>query len=318
MKPITPFRSKILLIITALMLGLSIKDAAAAENFRTDKTNETHNGTFAILQVPFNHNVKQHDASYAISPDAVLYKLKQKQKISLIDVRNPENFERLHIAGSLNIPLHAVKTKAFLRSFAVVLINAGFQYSLLLSECRKLTDLGFKAYILDGGLLAWNRKGGRLVGDLFALQDMKTVSPRVLLEEKDFKNTLVIDISPVLTEISRQLIPYSRHLPVYTEPGDWFQMLNGIIPDHKNRPFLSVLVFSEIGDGYDEVNKILADLNVNAFYLQGGVAGYNKYLQDLLLSRLPRRSRIKTNRKCRSCGGEIEEKIVTKGREWGK
>ena len=94
-----------------------------------------------------------------------------------------------------------------------------------------------------------------------------------------------------------------------------FKKLNRIIADHKNQPFLSVVVFNETGDGYDRANKILAGLEVNTFYLQGGVAGYKRYLEDLLLSWLPRDSRIKTNRKCRTCVKEIEENIITEIRK---
>jgi len=148
------------------------------------------------------------------------------------------------------------------------------------------------------------------VGDLFALEDMKTVSPRIFLREKDCENTLVIDISPVQTEISRQLLPISRHIPVSAGPGEWLRKLNRIITGHKNQPFLSIVVFNETGDGYGRANKIFSGLNVNVFYLQGGVAAYKKYLEDLMLSWRPRDSRIKTNRKCRTCSEEIEENTL--------
>ena len=315
MKSIITFRSKSLLITAVLVLGLSFQAPTAAENFTSYKSNETYNSISAIAQVLVNRTLKQPDASFAISPDAVIYGLEQKQRLTLIDVRTPEDFERLHIPGSLNISLQAVKTKDFLKSFPVVLINEGFQYNPLQSECRKLTALGFKAFILDGGLIAWERKGGRLVGDLFELQDMKTVSPRILLQAKNYETTLVIDISPVQTEIAKQLMPYSKHIPVAAEPAVWFGEFKRIITVHKNQPFLSVVVFNENGDGYDRAVKILTGQGVNAFYLQGGVAGYKKYLEDLMLSWLPRDSRIKTNRKCRTCGEEIKEKIITKVRE---
>ena len=298
---ITP-RSKSLLITTVLILGVSIQ--AAAGNFTTYNMNEPFNNISTIPDVLSHHQHEQHDASFAITADAVRYKLRHKQKISLIDVRNPEDFERLHIPGSLNIPLHAVKTKVFLKSFAVVLINAGFHYRGLHSECRQLANLGFKAFILDGGIVAWERKGGRLVGDLFALQDMKTVSARVFLQEKDCETTLAFDISPVQTKIAKQLMPYSRHLPVSAEPGQWFRKFNRALTVHKNQPFLSVVIFNETGNGYDSVSTILAGQGVDAFFLQGGVAGYQKYLDDLMLSWLPRDRRIKTNSRCRTCSGE--------------
>jgi hypothetical protein len=73
---------------------------------------------------------------------------------------------------------------------------------------------------------------------------------------------------------------------------------------------LSVVVFNETGDGYSSVSKILAGAGANSFYLQGGVAGYKKYLEDLMLSWRPRDSRIKTNRKCSTCSGKIEENTL--------
>ena len=311
MKFILTFRSKSLLITAVMILALSIQISAAAGDHGTNRTNETYYSVSEISEKLYNRKPKQYDASFAISPDAVLYKLKQKQKISLVDVRNPADFARLHIPGSLNIPLHAVKTKVFLKSFTIVLINAGFHYSPLAAECRKLKDRGFKVFILDGGLPVWKRNGGRIGGDLFALAEMQAVSPHVFFQEKDFENTLVIDIAPVQTELSRQLIPYSRHIPVSAEPSIWLRKLNRIIAGHKNQPFLSVLVFNETGDGYDQAHKIFAGLDVNISYLQSGAAGYKRYLEDLLLSWLPRDSRIKTNRKCKSCVEKIEENIIT-------
>jgi rhodanese-related sulfurtransferase len=309
MKFIITFRSKSLLITTVLILALSIQAPAAAGTFTTYKTNEANNSISEIPEKLFNRKPQQHDSSFAISPDEVFYKLKQKQKITLVDVRSPEDFARLHIPGSLNIPLYAVKTKVFLKSFPVVLVNEGFHYSPLQSECQRLKDQGFKAFILDGGLPAWKRMANRLVGDLFALEEMQMVSPHVFFQEKDCQNTLVIDISSVQTEISRQLMWNSKHLPVPADPAEWARKLDRIIASHKNQPFLSILVFNETGDGYARANKILAGLGVNAFYLQGGVAGYKQYMADLMLSWLPRASRIKTNRECRTCSEEIEELI---------
>ncbi len=308
-------KTKSILIISVLMLTLSIQVSATAGSHRTNNSNESYDSISEIPGNLCNRNPKQRDSSFAISPDEVLYKLKQKQKITLVDVRNPEDFARLHMPGSLNIPLYAIKTKFFLKSFIIVLINEELNFSRLETECRKLKDMGFKAFILDGGLDVLKQKRSPLVGDLLALEEMKVVSPQVFFREKDCENTLVIDISPVQTEISRQLMPNSKHIPVPSNPGQWVRRLNRIITDHKNQPFLSVVVFNETGDGYEGVNKILAGIGVNAFCLQGGVTGYKRYLEDLMLSWLPRDSRIKTNSICRTCSEKIEENIITKARE---
>ena len=309
------FRPRCILITTVLILGLSIQAPAAAENHRANNTNESYYNISKLPEKIFNRRPKHHESFFAISSDEVLYKLEQKQKITLIDVRNSEDFVRLHIPGSLNLPLHAVKAKAFLRSFEIVLINEGFHYSPLESECQKLRGQGFNVFILDGGLPAWMHKGSPLAGDLYALEEMQAVSPQVFFREKDYKTTLVIDISPVQTEINRQLMPYSRHLPVSADTDGWVRKFKRIIADHKNQPFLSVVVFNETGDGYGGASKILTGNGVNVFCLQGGVAGYKRYLENLVLSWLPRDNRIKTNRNCRTCIKEIEENIIMEVRE---
>lgn len=308
-------RSKALLITAVLILGLSIQAPADAGNHRTNKTDKSYTSFSAIPEKLFNRKPKQHEASFAISPDTVQYKLRQKQKITLIDVRTPEDFTRLHIPGSINIPLHAVKTKFVLKSFLIVLINDGFQYSLLATECLKLRDMGFKAFILDGGLYTWNRTGFRLTGDLFALGDMKTLTPRRIFREKDFQNILMIDISPVQKEASIKVMPSSKHLPFPDQPDEWARKIERIIASHKNQPFFSILIFNETGDGYNRANKILTGLDLNIFFLQGGVAGYRRYVKDRMLSWQPLDSRIKTSRKCATCVKKIEENINTEVRK---
>lgn len=253
-----------------------------------------------------SETIKNRDSSLAIPVEVALYKLRQRQKIALVDIRKREDFERLHIAGSMNIPLYAVKTRLFLRSFPVVLINEGFHYRPLEKECRQLADLGFKVSILDGGLPAWKGKGGRLEGDLFALKEMRAVAPQIYFQEKDYENNWIIDISPVQSEVSRKLMSWSKHMPLLANPEQWARKLRRIIENHKNQPFLNILVFNETGGEYGELDEIAAGLGVNTFYLEGGIAGYKRYLESLSLSWRPRNSRIRTDTACETCREEIE------------
>jgi rhodanese-related sulfurtransferase len=308
-------KSKYHLIAAVLILGLSSQVAAAVKDHRTNWTNQSYYSPSKIPTKIFKHKLKQQDPSYAISPDAVLYKLKQNQKITLVDVRSREDFKRLHIPGSLNIPLHAIKTKGFLKSVAVVLIHEGFQYSLLATECRQLTDKGFKVHILDGGLPAWKRSGNKLAGDLFALDTMQIVSPHELIQEVDYENILLIDVSSSKSNFSRQWMPHSEHLPGSSDPGEWLRRLDRLIKSQKNQPFFTILICNETGDGYHNLNKILTTVGINAFFLQGGVVGYGRYLEDLMLTWQSRDSRIKTSRKCRTCVKEIEKKSIPEFRE---
>ena len=70
--------------------------------------------------------LKKCQAAFAISVESVLQKSKEKQEIILVDGRKSDAFEKFRIPGSINIPLYAVKTKAFLRTKLLVLVNEGY------------------------------------------------------------------------------------------------------------------------------------------------------------------------------------------------
>ena len=283
-----------------VLLVLSVSALTAAE---TNATNAY------ISQIPLElitRDSRQYDASFAVSVKTILRKLKQKQPITLIDIRGAREYERLKIPGSLNISLHTIKTKTYLKPSLIVLINKGFGYSKLEAEGRRLVELGFKVSILDGGLPAWKRKGGPLVGDLFALNDIKTVSPRVFFREKDYENTLAVDISPQRTEASSQLIPYAKQLPILEDADEPLKELRQLVAKYKNKSFFSVLIFNASGEQYTKAEKILSRMGLDAFYLQSGLDGYHKYLESLLLSWKPRGSRMKTVNNCKPCGEKSE------------
>ena len=108
--------------------------------------NQTNAAYKAINNIPAEiifHKAKQYDSSLTISVKTVLYKLKQKQSITLIDIRGAREFERLKIPGSINISLYAIKTKTYLKPSLIVLTNQGFGYSNLEAEGRRLAELGF-------------------------------------------------------------------------------------------------------------------------------------------------------------------------------
>lgn len=182
-----------------------------------------------------------------MSVEAVLYKIRQNQKVSLVDVCSREDFERLHIPGSVNIVLHAVKTKNYLKLTPVVLVNEGFRYAELENERRRLLERGFQVSVLDGGLSAWYRKGGKLVGDLFALDAMKSVSPRVFFREKGYKNTLAVDISPTRSEASSRLVPYAQHINALGDKDDLAEEIKTLLHKNKTGPFRSIIIFNENG-----------------------------------------------------------------------
>jgi rhodanese-related sulfurtransferase len=243
--------------------------------------------------------LKNPDHSFLVSAKSVLHKIKRKQKIILVDIRNPGEFERISIPGSINIALHFIKTKAFLKLEPLVLINEGYQDSQMEKECKHLRNKGFNAAILTGGILSWHRKGGRLKGDLFALNGYNKISPRIFFQEKDYVNQMVLDVSKEHTQISKQLIPYATHMPFFNNPN-----LGDIRAVAVNKGDIKYfLIFNENGKHYEKIEEILQKEGLeNTFYLKGGLNAYERYLQHRVLSRQPRNSRIKRIDQCRNCG----------------
>jgi len=271
--------------------------------------------------------LKKHDSSLTVSVESVLYKLKQKQNITLVDIRKPEEFEKVRIPGSINIPLHAVKTKNYLKLQPVVLVNNGYQYTLLEKECKNLNKKGFKAKILKGGLNSWRKRKGPFAGDVFAQKELNRVSPRAFYQEKNYANQVVIDVSKTQTKESKKLIPCAIHIPFLDNPAELDILLSGVSTEgkkhlnlralsvsavnkktaskQKNNPFISILIFNENGNGYEKVEKTIEKSGLNnVFYLKGGLKGYKKYKEHLALSRQPRSSRLKTINRCKNCGKE--------------
>jgi rhodanese-related sulfurtransferase len=277
-----------------LLMGLAIGISAADNTPSTKIPDELIAG-----------KLKKHDAALAISVEAVLYKLKRSQPITLVDVRRRQAFERLHIPGSVNIPLYAVKAKAFLKFAPVVLVNEGLRYSELQNECRRLAERGFKVSILDGGLPAWERKEGKLVGDFLALDAMTTVSPKDFFRAKDYTSTQVLDISSKRSHVASQLLPYAKHFPVLDGSKASMAGLRKLIT--MNNPFHSIIIFNETGEGNKKAKTIMRRRGVQTYNLAGGIAGYQNYLEGLVLSWKTRDSRLVTVGNCKPCGKKSEE-----------
>jgi hypothetical protein len=67
---------------------------------------------------------------------------------------------------------------------------------------------------------------------------------------------------------------------------------------------------NETGEQCEKAENMMNRIGIESFYLQGGVVGYKKYLNGLMLSWKSRDSRVKTVSNCRLCGENVEEKTT--------
>lgn len=246
---------------------------------------------------------KVHDASLAVSTAAAMTGLKNKT-LTLIDVRPAAEFAEFHIPGSLNIPLHAVKTKTYLKAKPVVLANEGYGVEALETACRRLQADGFDAGILDGGILAWKSKGGAVLGDPFALAAINQVPAWEFHREKDYAGQILIHATAAEEKSTLPLPSNTVSLPLL-ESGQAVRQLKTMIRKAGSAAFATLLVFTDTGKENPRLQRLLAAEGIHqVFFLEGGLQGYEKQLQYNLLARQPRAKRTVRSDGCRSCPRE--------------
>jgi rhodanese-related sulfurtransferase len=111
--------------------------------------------------------------------------------VFLIDLRDGKAFQRYHIPGSLNMPAHTLKTKTFLKSRNLILVNEGHKYKMLETLCLNLREAGFsKVSILAGGLNQWQKQVAPLQSDLLAHLD--EITPAQFFPVRDYEHCTLL------------------------------------------------------------------------------------------------------------------------------
>lgn len=246
--------------------------------------------------------LQKRTLAFTISVEAVFHKLREKHPPILIDVRSKDQFEGVNIPGSINIPLYAIKTKTYLTSTPLILINEGYTYEPLGRECAHLRKAGFQVWIINGGLYYWKQRGGPLHGDPFKQRELNRVPPPIFFTEKEYEDWLIIDISASKKSKASSLIPRSIHIPCSDNRALFAAALKKTIAHHKSNPLLSVLLFNERGEGYEAIEETVQKAGCGeVFFLQGGLEAYNRFVTNLTLIRQARENSKKTIKKCINC-----------------
>jgi rhodanese-related sulfurtransferase len=243
----------------------------------------------------------------SISIESLLQRLKEKQEPILVDVRDTREFSTFRIPGSLNIPLFALKTKTFLKSKLLVLINEGHSYKKLMDECAVLSEAGFTISILDGGLYQWKRKGGPLEGDVFAQRGLDKISPRIFLAGLGQENWIVIDASESGNPDAGHPNIRRIHIPFANSPEEFIPRLRSATEKQTNKDFMSVLLCDEKGKTYEEIERHIQAAGIsNILYLEGGLEGYKAFEQRQIRlwqrkDNLGATTNGRPDKNCRSC-----------------
>lgn len=203
--------------------------------------------------------------------------------INFVDVRLPEEYARYHIAGSINIPLHMVRTKEFLKIIPVMLINDGRCTIELENTCRELKQSGFKnVSVLDGGLFAWHASQKPLEGDLIELSRLSHMSAEELFEVRASTNWTVIEMSASgKNNDIRSWLPAN----IITVPVNSMATVSStVLHLRKKNPQVKILLMADGDDTYQRVDAQLKKSGIasGVLHLDGGIKGYRAHVKNQL------------------------------------
>jgi rhodanese-related sulfurtransferase len=290
-------RSARYFVIAVVVLLLSIPGPLAADEAST---------TAGIPEELIAGSPIERDFTLAVTATELLHRAKQNRRMIMVDVRSPEEFERLRIPGSINLPLYAAKTKAFLKTQSFALVSAGCEWRDLESECKRLQQSGLKPSILFGGIVAWQSQDGPLEGDRLLVATYKEIPAHLFFHEKDYKDIKVFDVSAKPVPDAQNLI----HGNVYVENiGNLVKLARQCSPAYR-----TIVLFNENGEQYETFDAVLKRAGIStAFYLKGGINGYRNFIENTPLSWKSKAERVVTLGGCGTCSRvSIEDEQINR------
>lgn len=194
----------------------------------------------------------------------------------LVDVRAPADFELYRIPGSLNIPLHLLKTKAFLKQANVVLINEGRSSQELERACNDLQTAGFRRVnVLAGGLNGWRLDGGELIGDVAAQRALDRMDPDEMLAERAYTDWLVLDFTNGKRKDVYRWLPAN----VVRVKGAPDAIRQGLAQKRKTITAIRVVAVADTDADYARIEPAIKKAGVKGvLYLAGGLKAYGEFV----------------------------------------
>jgi rhodanese-related sulfurtransferase len=195
------------------------------------------------------------------------------QSPALIDIRSADKFRLGHIPGSLNLPLFTVKTKSFLQSRSVVLLNEGHDDRTLLAEANRLRSLGFSGVrVLQGGLCEWLQHSGPLAGEDIDAIELSTISPEQFLRVHAQPGWLVINVGA-----PGDSTKWPDKMPIRTVSCDGTQFSENLASAILDGSSVErVLLVNATGTSYEAVKPFVRSTTLPVFFLGGGLIAYEK------------------------------------------
>lgn len=201
----------------------------------------------------------------------------------LVDIRDPHRFSENSIRQSINIPVHRIKAKPFLKSKKIILLSDGYERVNMIKACKTLSETGYDAHVLEGGLVSW-LEGAKDVQGLYMDERLYSIPPDKFHNESRYRRWIVIDLT---TGLSKKLMPYIdtiHSFDHYPNAQELNKLIKRMAKTDQDIHDLSIVVIDSDGMGFGGFKQwrksILPQLEVNnLFYMASGLAGFEDFAQ---------------------------------------
>lgn len=194
----------------------------------------------------------------------------------IVDVRNESDFQQGHIANSINIPLHQIANKRFLKKKNILLVNNGLPQFEMGQFCQILKDKGFeRVSIMRGGVHNWLGQDLPLAGIGYQKQLFDVIKIEDFMMDYDNKLIQIVNITSD-NEPSQRIVPDAKLITL--DKLSYEGQLRALIADKEETQKQIVVVLTEHDFFYSKSllkGKILKDI----YYLLGDKALLNKFKQ---------------------------------------
>lgn len=226
-----------------------------------------------ILSALFGNNVvvASGDRTCLIVPQELSQHIK-KNDVQIIDVRSSAEFLNYHIKGSINLRLHEISSKSFLKRKHLIIAGSGWDEDTLTMLCRKefRQKLGSKISVLDGGVATWFQH--QIISERMdnVGQALFYVSSSELYraENKSFIPLLLEkDVTNDISHLFENIVNWNQNITAKLK----------LALDKHDKRNLPVILINNTGK-FNDINEIYRVLSPrNVYILKGGARSYANF-----------------------------------------
>lgn len=189
-----------------------------------------------------------------------------------IDIRSPRQANALPLSGALRIAVDEITLKPFLRPATLILIGTGWDDSVVLTACGKLTKAGLSVRVLKGGARAW-QAAGRPVGWVANGWGSNEIDPNDFIEAASRERWPVIGLD--LPKTFTAPVPAQRWAQANTQPA-WSPAR--LFPAATRQDLPMIVLAAE--PAVAQLSPAAIKNNKQLIWVRGGVAAYQKALEQ--------------------------------------